>query len=77
MNEIVRVRGKNGIRVFGDAAEFFKNGFAKELVNYESTLEQKFSTPFTAICAYDAKDIDKLSQDQLNTLLAHHNPVWK
>lgn len=77
MTEIARAKGKSGVRVFGDTATFFKNGIAKELVYYESTLEQKFSTPFTAICAYDSKDIDKLSQDQLNTLLGHHNPVWK
>jgi hypothetical protein len=29
-------KGKRGIRVFGDMTAFFKNGFTKELFDYES-----------------------------------------
>lgn len=36
-------KGKRGMRVFGDMTAFFKNGFTKELLDYESCLEQRFN----------------------------------
>lgn len=77
LTEIARVRGKNGVRVFVDVGAFFKHGFAKELVDYESTLKQKFSIPFIAICAYDSKDVDILSAEQIKALHEHHSIIWK
>lgn len=77
MTEIARTRGMNGFRLFTDTHDFFEKGHVTELVNYESTLESKFGTPFTSICAYDSKDIQSLTPEQRSTLLTHHNPVWK
>ena len=77
LNEIAHVKNKSGVRVFGDTAAFFRSGYTKELVNYESTLEQKFSISFTAICAYDSKNIESLSSEQLEALHMHHGIVWK
>lgn len=38
-------KGKRGLRVVGDMAAFFRNGFTKELLEYESCLEQRFNFP--------------------------------
>jgi hypothetical protein len=56
---------------------FFRKGFTKELLDYESSLEQRFNFPAIGICAYDSKDIDNnVTSEQIRQLLQHHNPVW-
>ena len=42
-------KGKRGLRVFGDMVAFFKNGFSKELFDYELYLEQRFNFPAIGI----------------------------
>jgi hypothetical protein len=69
-------KGKRGIRVFGDMTAFFRNGFTKELFDYESSLEQRFNFPAIGICAYDSTDIDNMTLEQIMQLQQHHNPVW-
>jgi two-component system, chemotaxis family, sensor kinase Cph1 len=69
-------KGKRGLRVFGDMAAFFKNGFSKELFDYELCLEQRFNFPAIGICAYDSRDIDNMTPEQIRQLQQHHNPVW-
>jgi hypothetical protein len=69
-------KGKRGIRVVGDMAAFFKNGFSKELFDYESCLEQRFNFPAIGICAYDSRDIDNMTLEQIRLLQQHHNPIW-
>ncbi|VVC06142.1 MEDS: MEthanogen/methylotroph, DcmR Sensory domain [uncultured archaeon] len=77
MSEIARVRCRTGFRVFADTHDFFKKGYGDDLVNYESTLDSKFNFPFTAICAYDSKDIQSLTPSQHDILFAHHGRNWK
>ena len=75
--ENCRSKGKRGIRVFGDMSAFFKSGFTKELLEYESCLEQRFDFPALGICAYDSKDINNnMTLEQIRQLQQHHNPVW-
>ncbi len=70
-------KGKRGIRVFGDTAAFFTEGFTKELFDYESCFEQRFNFPAIGICAYDSKDIhNNMTSDQIRQLLERHKPVW-
>jgi MEDS: MEthanogen/methylotroph, DcmR Sensory domain len=70
-------KGKRGMRVFGDMTAFFKSGFTKELLEYESCLEQRFNFPVIGICAYDSKDVENnIPLEQLRQLQQHHNPVW-
>ncbi len=70
-------KGKRGMRVFGDMSAFFKSGFTKELLEYESCLEQRFNLPILGICAYDSKDIDNnLKLEQVKQLQQHHDTVW-
>ena len=77
MVEIARGRNKKGLRVFADTHDFFEKGYGNDLVNYESTLDSKFDFQFTAICAYDSKDIQSLTPLQREELVSHHNAVWK
>ena len=69
-------KGKRGLRVFGDMAAFFNNGFSKELFDYELYLEQRFSFPAIGICAYNSGDIANMTLEQVRQLQQHHNPVW-
>jgi hypothetical protein len=69
-------KGKRGLRVFGDMAAFFNNGFSKELFDYELYLEQRFSFPAIGICAYNSGDIANMTLEQIRQLQQHHNPVW-
>lgn len=70
-------KGKRGIRVFGDTGAFFRKGFTKELFDYESCFEQRFSFPAIGICAYDSKDIENnMTLEQIRQLRQNHNPVW-
>jgi hypothetical protein len=70
-------KGKKGMRVFGDMSAFFKSGFTKELLEYESCLEQRFNFPIIGICAYDSRDIDNnFTSEQIRQLQQHHDPVW-
>jgi hypothetical protein len=70
-------KGKRGMRVFGDMSAFFKSGFTKELLEYESSLEQRFNFPIIGICAYDSKDIDiNVTLEQIIQLQQHHSTIW-
>jgi hypothetical protein len=70
-------KGKRGMRVFGDMSAFFKSGFTKELLEYESCLEQRFNFPIIGICAYDSKDIyNNVTLEQIKQLHQHHHIVW-
>jgi hypothetical protein len=69
-------KGKRRLRVVGDMAAFFRNGFTKELLDYESCLEQRFNFSAIGICAYDSVDIDNITSEQIRQLQQHHNPVW-
>ena len=70
-------KGKKGMRVFGDMRGFFESGFTKELLEYESALEQRFDFPVIGICAYESKDINNnFTSEQIRQLQQHHNPVW-
>ncbi|HEX5187533.1 MAG TPA: MEDS domain-containing protein [Nitrososphaeraceae archaeon] len=70
-------KGKRGMRVFGDMSAFFKSGFTKELLEYESCLEQRFNLPIIGICAYDFKDFDSnLKLEQARQLQKCHDTIW-
>ncbi len=70
-------KGKRGMRVFGDMNAFFKSGFTKELLEYESCLEQRFNFPIIGICAYDSKDINNnVTLEQIRQLQQHHSTIW-
>ena len=72
---IIQEFGRSGLRVFADMSPFFKHGFERELIKYETSLELKFSGSLTAICAYTHKDIAKLGDKGYRDLIEHHHPI--
>lgn len=42
--------GKTGMRLFRDMSAFLKTGYTKELIEYESRLEQSFHQPKSCRC---------------------------
>ncbi len=69
------LRDKDGLRVFADVKAFFKHGFKNELVEYEATLPKELSFPISAICAYESRDVNTLTQEQMRVLFEHHKWV--
>lgn len=65
-------KGKTGLRAFGSTHKFFEKHMDTELIGYESRYEKQFEIPFTAICPYQKKDVEKLSKEQFDTLKEHH-----
>lgn len=76
ITNLMAARGMAGLRVFGDASAFFKNGFAKQLVEYEAALDVKFiGIPLTALCGYNEEDLEVLSLSQIEMLQKHHKAL--
>jgi CheY-like chemotaxis protein len=65
-------RGKRGLRIFGDAKGFFNHGQIDALLDYELTLTKVFDLEVTALCAYEAADLKRLSSKQMADLSSHH-----
>jgi hypothetical protein len=67
-------RGKKGLRAFGDVSGLLRNGYAKELVECERTLEKRYDQlAFTVICGYPAElAASKLEAGQLDSLHLSH-----
>ena len=70
------VKGKNGLRVFGDLSPLFEHGLSKEVVNYESCFGSRFDMPITAVCAYLAEDMQALEPESVDKLEEHHHWLW-
>ncbi len=70
------MRGKRGLRVSGGATGFFKAGFIREAVKYESGLTPRFDIPLTALCAYTVDEISLLSTEEIDRLEEHHDHFW-
>jgi sugar-specific transcriptional regulator TrmB len=63
-NEAIE-KGFKGLRVTGEMACFFKHGLVQELIRYEKALHNVLDVPMIAICAYNAKILNK-TKDPIN-----------
>ncbi len=57
--------GFKGLRVTGETAWFFKSKLIPELIEYEKSLHRVMDIPMIAICAYNAKMLNR-SKDTIN-----------
>ncbi len=57
--------GFKGLRVTGETAWFFKSKLIPELIEYEKSLHRVMDIPMIAICAYNAKMLNR-SKDPIN-----------
>jgi hypothetical protein len=60
-----KTKGFPVIRVTAEMACFLKHNLAEELLNYEKQLHRTLELPMIAICAYDAKMLNK-NRDPIN-----------
>lgn len=58
-------QGFKGLRVTGEMACFFKHGLVQELIGYEKALHSTLDIPMIAVCAYNAKNLNK-TKDPIN-----------
>jgi len=76
VTKMALMKRRKGCRVFVDTARFFEQGYSNEFISYESALDNKFNIPLTLLCAYQFKDIQRFTKQQLGALHRHHNVVW-
>jgi hypothetical protein len=69
-------QGKNGLRAFVDTSAFFKDGFGNDIIEYDAALDQKFSFPLIAVCAYKSHDVKRMTSEQLDLLNKNHGVTW-
>jgi len=68
--------GRKGLRVFAMMDCYFEYDLVKELLNYECMILPKLKSSFLPLCAYRAKDLTKLSNDQIKKLVLTNHNVW-
>ena len=68
--------GKAGLRIFIDVSPMIKAGFEKQVLKFESTLENKFDFPCTIVCSYSPETIKKMGNYGVEILKNHHNVMW-
>lgn len=76
MAKYARSSDSVGLRVFADMSYFFRNGYSKELINYEKSLEPVLDLPITGVCAYTYQNIDSLNTSEFHSLQDHHSKIW-
>jgi hypothetical protein len=59
LQEESRAKGFPAMRVIGETACFLKYNLTEELLNYEKQLHRVLELPMVAICAYNAKMLNK------------------
>jgi sugar-specific transcriptional regulator TrmB len=65
LQEESKAKGFPVMRVTGETACFLKHNLTEELLNYEQQLHRTLELPMIAICAYDAKMLNK-NRDPIN-----------
>ena len=65
--------GKNGVSVLADMGAYPHKSMYNDLVDYELSLPTKYNVQMKGFCLYHQKDFDKLSDEQQQKLIEHHN----
>lgn len=70
-------RGFKRVSVASEMACWFEYGYVDELVEYEKTLQPRFTTPLSAICAYNADILESetVSRQVLDLIAAHAHSI--
>ena len=70
--ESAKTTGKAGVSILTDTGAFSYKHREEDLVNYELALPSKYDIDLKRVCLYHQKDFNKLSEDQKQKLLNHH-----
>ena len=76
VDQVIKKKGRNGLRIFAMMDCFFEYGLVDELLDYECYLSPKFDKPQVGVCAYNDKHIAQLSENQIRRLILTHSRVW-
>ena len=68
---------KSGLSVVADMGAYPHKSKYKELVDYELSLPKKFDVPMKGFCLYHQNDFDRLSDEQKQKLVEHHDRALK
>ena len=63
---------KGGLAAVVDMGAFYHLRKIGEMITYEKSIPAKSDTKSSLLCSYHAKDFDRLSVEQKQTLLDHH-----
>ena len=69
--------GKICLSVMGDLGAYPHRSKYDDLVDCELSLPSKFDVDMKGFCLYHQKDFDKLSDEQKQKLIEHHNKALK
>jgi hypothetical protein len=64
--------GNKMLSILADVGAFYYKNKTMELLEYESSLPQKFDMDLKGVCIYNEKDFDRLSEEQKQELVKHH-----
>jgi hypothetical protein len=70
--ESAKIMGKAGVSILTDTGAFPYRHREEDLVNYELALPSKYDIDLKRVCLYHQNDFSKLSEDQKQRLLNHH-----
>ena len=70
--ESAKMMGKAGVSILTDTGAFSYKHREEDLVNYELALPSQYDIDLKRVCLYHQKDFNKLSEDQKQKLLNHH-----
>lgn len=74
-DQVTKMEGKNGLRIFGMSDCFFEYGLVNEIVDYDCTMPPRFSKSMLSICSYSDIHIKQLSKNQIRRLMLTHKRV--
>jgi hypothetical protein len=74
-DQVTKIEGKNGLRIFGMMDCFFEYGLVEEIVDYDCMMPPRFNKPMLSICVYSNRYIKKLSNIQIRRLMLTHKRI--
>jgi hypothetical protein len=69
--------GKKGLSVLADLGAYSHRSKYKDLIDYELSLPTTYDVAMKGFCLYHEKDFDKLSDEQKQKLVEHHDKALK
>ena len=72
LQQRVKTTGKGRLAAVVDMGAFYHLRKIGEMIAYEKSIPAKSDTKSSLLCSYHAKDFDRLSAEQKQTLLDHH-----
>jgi hypothetical protein len=73
--EYAKHSGRENVSVLGDMGSFFYYKRKNDLIGWEMGLPRKFDMNLKGLCLYHERDFARLSEEDKQKLLKHHNKI--